>query len=103
MAEAIVELAPDELMALKVFRALGDPTRMKIVRMLVERPELGCADLQAASGLSAPALSHHTRILQECGLVAMRREGQFHFFRLRKDLLERFAPGFPGFGRAARP
>ncbi|MBI2861449.1 MAG: helix-turn-helix transcriptional regulator, partial [Chloroflexi bacterium] len=65
----------------------------QIVRMLTERPELGCGELQGIFGLSAPALSHHTRVLQECGLLAVRREGPFHFFRLRRDQLERFAPG----------
>ncbi|HEY8477154.1 MAG TPA: metalloregulator ArsR/SmtB family transcription factor [Chloroflexota bacterium] len=86
------DLAVEERRAVKVYRALGDPNRLRIVRMLVQREELGCPELQAALGLSPPALSHHTRVLQECGLVAMRREGVYHFFRLRRDELERFAP-----------
>ena len=86
------KLLADELMAVKVFKALGDPTRFQIVRMLVEQEELGCGDFGASFGLSAPALSHHTRVLQECGLITMRKEGPHHFFRLQREQLARFAP-----------
>ncbi|MBI2940471.1 MAG: helix-turn-helix transcriptional regulator [Chloroflexi bacterium] len=89
----MTELTADELMAVKVFRALGDPTRYRIVQLLTEREELGCGDLPGIFDLSAPALSHHTRTLLECGLLSMRREGAHHFFRLRREQVERFAPG----------
>ena len=63
--------------AVRVFRALGDCTRYKIVRLLVQRGEMGCSELHAAFPLSAPCMSHHTRILQECGLIGLRKvEGQ---------------------------
>jgi DNA-binding transcriptional ArsR family regulator len=88
----MVELAAGEEAAIKVYKALGDPTRFRIIKVLAERGELGCSDLQAATGVSAPALSHHTRILQDCGLITLRREGPYHFFRLRRDQLARYAP-----------
>jgi DNA-binding transcriptional ArsR family regulator len=78
--------------AVKVYRALGDPTRYRIVQMLARAEELGCGDFAEAFKLSAPALSHHTRVLQECGLISMRKEGPHHFFRLRREQLARFAP-----------
>lgn len=90
----MVELAPREADAVKVFRALGDPTRFGIVRLLLENEELGCADFQGTFPLSSPALSHHFRILQDCGLLVMRKEGSFHRYRLRRDRLERLLPGF---------
>lgn len=92
----MAELTEEELKAVRVFRALGDPTRFKIVRMLIQRDELGCGELQTVFELSAPAMSHHTRVLQECGLLAVRKEGPFHFFRLRRDQVERLAPGLLG-------
>lgn len=82
----------DDTRAVRVFRALGDCTRYKIVRLLVERGELGCSDLQAAFPLSAPCLSHHTRILQECGLIGLRKEGAYHFFHPRIDAISLYAP-----------
>ena len=88
------ELTPHETEAVKVFRALGDPTRFRVVQMLVENDELGCGDFQAAFRLSPPAMSHHFRILQECNLLVMRKEGAFHYFRLHRERLERLLPGF---------
>lgn len=92
MAAEMNSLTAGDIAAVKVFKALGDPTRFQIVRMLVEREELGCGDFAATFGLSAPALSHHTRVLQECGLITMRKEGPHHFFRLQREQLARFAP-----------
>jgi ArsR family transcriptional regulator len=89
----VAKLPTADLAAIKVCKALGHPTRYRIVRMLTEREELGCGDLMAACGISAPALSHHTRILQECGLITVRREGAYHFFRVEPDMLARYAPG----------
>ncbi len=88
----MTRLSADESTAVKVFKALGDPTRFVMVRMLTEHEELGCADFAAAFRLSAPALSHHTRVLQECGLITMRKEGSHHFFQLQREQLARFAP-----------
>ncbi|MBI4318193.1 MAG: helix-turn-helix transcriptional regulator [Chloroflexi bacterium] len=88
------ELTSHEAEAVKIFRALGDPTRFRIVQMLVENEELGCSDFQAAFRLSPPAMSHHFRILQECNLLTMRKDGPFHNFRLRRELLDRLLPGF---------
>lgn len=78
-----------EKQAVKIFRALGDPTRYRIVRVLLERGEIPCRDLSKLFPLSAPALSHHFRVLQECGLMQVRKEGPYHFFRLNSRLLER--------------
>lgn len=85
--------AIDDQTAVRVFRALGDCTRYKIVRLLIEQGELGVSDLQAAFPLSAPCLSHHTRILQECGLICLRKAGAFHFFRPKREMIGVYAPG----------
>ena len=78
--------------AVRVFRALGDCTRYKIVRLLVERGELGCSELHAAFPLSAPCMSHHTRILQECGLIGLRKDGAYHFFHARTETIRLYSP-----------
>ncbi|MDP2937267.1 MAG: metalloregulator ArsR/SmtB family transcription factor [Dehalococcoidia bacterium] len=85
----VVELTQHEADAVKIFQALGDPTRFRIVHMLLEREELGCAEIQGIFRLSAPGLSYHFRILQDCGLLVVRKEGQFHYFRLQRERLER--------------
>jgi len=73
----------------KIFRALGDPTRYRIVRVLLEHEEVPCREISRSFRLSAPALSHHFRVLQECGLMRVRKEGPYHFFRLDRALLAR--------------
>lgn len=89
----MAKLGADDQSAVRVYKALGHPQRFRIVRMLGEREELGCGELMASCGLSAPALSHHTRILLECGLLLVRREGAYHYFSLDTEQLARYAPG----------
>lgn len=76
-------------LAVRVFRALGDPTRYRIVQLLAQREEVACRELAKRFPLSAPALSHHFRVLQECGLLRVRKEGPYHYFRLNRALLDR--------------
>lgn len=73
--------------AVRVFRALGDPTRYRMVQLLARREEVACRELAKHFRLSAPALSHHFRVLQECGLMRVRKEGPYHYFRLNRTLL----------------
>jgi len=83
----------------RIFRALGDPTRYRIVRVLMDRGEVACRDLTRLFPLSAPALSHHFRVLQECGLMQVRKEGAYHFFRLDRELLARVMEAWAREGR----
>jgi DNA-binding transcriptional ArsR family regulator len=75
--------------AVRVFRALGDPTRYRIVRLLAARQEVACQELAKRFRLSAPALSHHFRVLKECGLLRVRKDGPYHYFRLNRAVLRR--------------
>jgi len=87
--------------AVKIFKALGDPTRYQIIRKLLERGEVSCSDLVKMFPLSAPALSHHFRVLQECGLMLVRKEGAYHYFRLDRRRVRRLVPELTT-GRRAR-
>jgi DNA-binding transcriptional ArsR family regulator len=80
--------------AIKVFKALSDPTRYEIVRMLLTCEELGCEDFDYAFGKSKPAMSHHYRVLENAGLVANRKDGLRVYYRLERRQLERFVPRF---------
>ncbi len=59
---------------LRTLRALGDPNRMRIMKMLQERQMCVC-ELAKALGISQPSVSRHMRILAEADLVLSRREG----------------------------
>jgi len=56
------------------FKALADPARVKILRLLKRRP-LCVNAIVRKIGLSQPAVSHHLRVLREAGLVQATKKG----------------------------
>jgi len=102
---------PDTVSGLAdIFRALGDPTRVRILDALTHG-ELCVCDLAAVLALSQSAVSHQLRLLRGLRLVRARREGRMVFYALDDrhvtDLLGeglkhvREAVARPGSGRAA--
>ena len=65
--------APADLEA-KYFRALGDPTRLRILRLLAVHGERSVSEIVIATGESQPKISNHLACLRWCGFVATRRE-----------------------------
>jgi ArsR family transcriptional regulator len=87
--------------AVAIFKALSDKTRYQIVRMMLNAEEVSCTQITEWSSLSSPALSHHFRVLENCGLMESRKEGLHMFFRLDRTRLDRFLPQFePVHGQA---
>jgi ArsR family transcriptional regulator len=82
--------SPDLVQA---FRALGDPTRLKILDLLRARggsccslvspgePGLCACDVEQAIGLSQAATSHHLAILRRAGLVVAEKRGRWMYYR----------------------
>lgn len=70
--------------ALDIFRALGDPTRLRIIHLL-RAMELAVGEIAQVVGQSQPRVSRHVRILAEAGLVDRRKEGNWVFLRLTRD------------------
>ena len=69
---------------IKVMKALSDPGRVKIVKMLQHRTMCVC-ELQAALELSQPAVSKHLKILEDAGLVNFRKDGLWVNYFLSQD------------------
>ena len=65
----------------EIFRALGDPTRVRILDVL-SHGELCVCDLAAVLSLSQSAVSHQLRLLRGLRLVRARREGRMVFYAL---------------------
>ena len=65
---------------IEVLRALADPTRLRIVRLL-SGMELAVGEIAQVLGQSQPRVSRHIRILAEAGLTERRREGSWVFLR----------------------
>ncbi len=77
-----VELAP----AAALFRSLGDPTRLAIVRRLATGPAR-VVELVQAVGLAQSTVSKHLACLRDCGLVASEPVGRASLFRLTQPAL----------------
>lgn len=67
--------------AAEIFRALGDPTRLRIAQLL-RRMELSVGELAQVLGQSQPRVSRHVKILIDAGLAERRKEGSWVFLNL---------------------
>jgi DNA-binding transcriptional ArsR family regulator len=77
----------------ELFKALGDPTRVKILFSLMTR-ELCVCDLTAVIGISESAVSHQLKVLRTLRLVKYRREGKVLYYSMADDHVEKlFAQG----------
>jgi len=65
----------------RVMKALSDPSRVKIIKILGVK-ELCVCELRQLLGLAQPTVSKHLKILEEAGLVDFRKEGSWIIYRL---------------------
>jgi len=73
---------PEELEPLsRMFKALGDETRLGIVNLLRTR-EMCVCEIMAALNLTQPTASHHLMILENAGILKDRKEGKWVFYRI---------------------
>jgi ArsR family transcriptional regulator, arsenate/arsenite/antimonite-responsive transcriptional repressor len=70
-----------------VFKALADPTRRDILRMLRQRA-LTAGEIGEAFPMTKGSLSHHFNILKEADLVRCERNGQFQLYSLNTTVVE---------------
>jgi DNA-binding transcriptional ArsR family regulator len=78
--ESVDELA-------ELFKALSDPTRLRLLKLLGGGRHLCVNALAKRLGVTQSAVSQHLRILRQAGLVAGSREGSFIHYSLKKDCL----------------
>ncbi len=72
----------------RLFRALGDETRLEILGLLAAAPEPICVcDIEANFRLTQPTISHHLRVLREARLVIAERRGLWVHYRLDRPTL----------------
>ncbi|MBP8697358.1 MAG: winged helix-turn-helix transcriptional regulator [Syntrophobacterales bacterium] len=69
---------------IRVMKALSDPNRVKVVKMLQQR-EMCVCEMQEALGIAQPTVSKHLKILEEAGLVQSRKDGLWVCYRLSGD------------------
>lgn len=60
----------------RYFRALSDPTRLRVLRLLAEEGELAVGEIVERLDVAQPQVSNHLACLRWCGFVSSRREGR---------------------------
>jgi ArsR family transcriptional regulator len=63
----------------KISKALSDETRLKIFEMISATGQMNCGEIVSMRGVTPATVSHHLKILNEAGLIACTRKGQFVF------------------------
>jgi len=87
----IAELRPEDAEHLQhsaaVFKALSDPTRLRILRAISQMRELCECNIVPTFNLSQPTISYHIKVLREAGLVQSERRGQWVWHRVNHKAL----------------
>lgn len=76
----------------KVFKALGDPVRLRLMSMIASRGQGGevcVCELTPAFDLSQPTISHHLKLLRQAGLIDCERRGTWVYYWVLPGVLDR--------------
>ncbi|MFI9721667.1 ArsR/SmtB family transcription factor [Streptomyces sp. NPDC052396] len=84
----------DEIDLVAVLHALADPVRLAVAVALADGAEHACGSFDF--GITGASLSHHFRVLRECGVTTTRPEGRQRLISLRQADLEHRFPGVLG-------
>jgi DNA-binding transcriptional ArsR family regulator len=77
----------------RVFKALSDPTRRRVLQLLRQRP-MAAGELSDHFDVSKPTMSAHFAVLQEAGLIEAEKSGRTILYRLKMSVLEDALLGF---------
>jgi ArsR family transcriptional regulator len=83
-AEQARDLAP-------MFKAIGDPVRLRLLSMIASAAEVCVCDLTGAFDVSGPTISHHLRVLREAGLVDCERRATWVYYWIKPEALRRLS------------
>ena len=82
-----------------ICKALGDSNRLHIIQMLSDGEMCGCKLLEAFD-ITQPTLSHHMKVLAECGLINDRNEGRWHHYSINMEVWKQFNDFINRIGKA---
>jgi ArsR family transcriptional regulator, arsenate/arsenite/antimonite-responsive transcriptional repressor len=74
----------------RVSKALGDPTRWRILELISSHKEMFCGQLVEKCRLTPGTISHHLKILADADLIETRRKGQFIYMRSRPGTIREY-------------
>jgi|SRR5579864_1722782 len=70
-----------------IFKALADPTRREVLKLLRNR-EMTAGELAECFEMTKPSMSHHFALLKEADLISSRRDGQTIWYGLNTTVLQ---------------
>jgi ArsR family transcriptional regulator len=73
---------------IKVTKALGDPTRFRILQAIAGAGETCCGELAQRFPITQATVSQHLKVLADAGLIEARREGQFNYYRMIREVFD---------------
>jgi ArsR family transcriptional regulator, arsenate/arsenite/antimonite-responsive transcriptional repressor len=71
-----------------LFKALGDPVRLRLLSLIASTTQACVCDLTDAFDVSGPTISHHLRVLREAGLVEHERRGTWVYYWIKPEALQ---------------
>lgn len=74
----------------RIAKALADPRRYEILRLIAGCDEAACSDLRCHFPISAATLSHHIKELAAAGLIDVRKEAKFKHIKLRRKMWQAY-------------
>jgi len=80
----------DQQQVMRITKALADPTRFRILQAIAAVGESCCSELATRFPVTQATCSQHLKVLTDAGLLTMRREGQFNYYRFMRDTLESY-------------
>ena len=70
-----------------LFKALGDPTRRRIIELL-RKKDMNAGEIADYFSISKPSISHHLDLLKQAGIVLSIKEGQFINYSLNTTVFD---------------
>ncbi|HEX3099470.1 MAG TPA: metalloregulator ArsR/SmtB family transcription factor [Patescibacteria group bacterium] len=71
----------------RIFSLFGDPTRLRILKILLKKKSIKVSDIADGVGMSVACISHHLQLLKDNQLVSAKREGNNVFYQLKSTPL----------------
>jgi DNA-binding transcriptional ArsR family regulator len=89
MIDTMRQMAKSSDPDIQLLSALADPTRLEILRELAGSAEVCACDFASCCDVSQPTISHHLKVLRDAGIVTSERRGNWVFYRIAPNLIER--------------
>jgi ArsR family transcriptional regulator, arsenate/arsenite/antimonite-responsive transcriptional repressor len=80
LAAPLSEADADDLA--RVFAALGDPVRLRLLSLVADAGEICSCDLLVPLGKAQPTVSHHTKVLADAGIIVGEKRGRWVWWRI---------------------